>query len=345
MLILIPLLFSCCLHTASRFETLDTAGMSWYRGNTHTHAREGESDSTVPEAAQWYKNNGYQFLVITDHSVITYPPELTALADSSFLLMPGEEIMGYAGEDLVEINGLNIREAIMPWHGETASTVLQELIDDVRRQNGVPVINHPNFQWRMDRYALSGTENCNLFELYNGCPGTNNEGDENHPGLEEVWDSVLSSGKRIYGIASDDGHEYKRFSPELSNPGKGWIVVQARRLHAEEILRNLESGLFYSSTGVGIQDIRIHTRKIEIEIKQEPGLNYKTDFIGSGGKILKSTKKNPAVYRLSDETLYVRARIKDSKGRFAWMQPVFVATRAGSRDHRPHHAGQGENPL
>jgi len=316
-------IFCCSLHHL-RFETRDTAGMSWYKGNTHTHAREGESDSRVPEVAQWYKDRGYQFLLITDHSVVTYPPELTALADSSFLLMPGEEIMGYAGEDLLEINGLNIREAILPWHGETVSTVLQELIEDVRRQNGVPVINHPNFQWRLDRYVLAGAENCNLFELYNGCPGTNNEGDENHPGLEEVWDSVLTSGKRMYGIASDDGHEYKRFSPELSNPGKGWIVVRAGRLNTEEILRSLESGLFYSSTGVEIEDLRIHTRKIEILIGQEAGLDYKTEFIGSGGKILKSTKKNPAVYRLSDETLYVRAKITDSKSRFAWIQPVFV---------------------
>ncbi|MBN1895570.1 CehA/McbA family metallohydrolase [bacterium] len=313
-----------CTSPRLRFEIRDTAGMRWYKGNTHTHAREGESDSTVPGVAQWYKDRGYSFLVITDHSVVTYPPELTALADSSFLLMPGEEIMGYSGEDLLEINGLNIREAILPWHGETVSTVLQELIDDVRRQNGVPVINHPNFQWRLDRYALSGAENCNLFELYNGCPGTNNEGDENHPGLEEVWDFVLTSGRRMYGIASDDGHEYKRFSPELSNPGRGWIVVQAMRLEPEDILRSLESGLFYSSTGVGIRNLHIQQRKIEILIEREAGLEYKTEFIGSGGKILRSTKRNPAVYHLSDERNYVRAKITDSKGRAAWMQPVFV---------------------
>jgi len=49
-----------------------------------------------------------------------------------------------------------------------------------------------------------------------------------------------------------------------------------------------------------------------------------TEFIGSGGKILLKTESNPAIYRLSGNESYVRAKVYDSAGFVAWTQPVFV---------------------
>ncbi|HEX9934903.1 MAG TPA: hypothetical protein VGB38_06865, partial [bacterium] len=264
--------------------------MKQHKGNTHTHAGGSESDSPVPDIIQWYKNNGYQFLVITNHSTITFPPGLSAVTDSVFLLIPGEEIIGYGNQDDLEINALNIHKAVPPRHDGTVPGALQKCIDAVRRQNGIPVINHPNFKWRLDRSVLWGAENCRLFELVNGYPGAQNEGDEHHPGLEQVWDFLLTSGKRIYGIASDDAHVYRRFSPELSNPGRGWVVVWSKRLDAREIVQNLDSGLFYSSTGVEIENLRIGPNRIEIAVKKMENAEVSTDFIGFGGRLLHTTK-------------------------------------------------------
>ena len=71
--------------------------MKWYKGNLHTHAREGESDSSIEYIVNWYAQHGYDFLVLTDHSVITIPETLSAAKDS-FLLVPGEEIIGHGNE-------------------------------------------------------------------------------------------------------------------------------------------------------------------------------------------------------------------------------------------------------
>ena len=316
------IMVSC--QSGRRFETMDTAGMRWFKGVTHTHAGAGESDSSVEAAARWYKDQGYRFLVITDHSIITFPAGLSAMADSAFLPIPGEEITGYGNGDDLEINGLNIRQAVPPRNDSTLSGALQKCIDAVRRENAVPVINHPNYKWRLDQETLSGIERCGLFEVFNAFPGTGNEGDSDHPGLEQVWDFLLTSGKRIYGVAADDAHVYRRFSPELSNPGRAWVMVKARRLDAEEIMKNLDSGLFYSSTGVEIEDVRIKPHRIEIVIQETAGLEHTTEFIGSGGKILAVTKSDPAVYRLRPGDAYVRARISDADGRRAWVQPVFT---------------------
>jgi hypothetical protein len=307
-----------------QFETRDTEGMRWFRGNTHAHAREGESDSPVELAARWYKEHGYRFLVITDHSTVTFPDALSALADSTFLPIPGEEITGYGNRIDFEINALNVRSAVPPQQGSSVSGALQKCVDAVRRLNAVPAINHPNYQWRLDRNALLSVRDCSLFEVYNGFPGTHSEGDGGHPGLEQVWDFLLTSGKRMYGVAADDAHAYQKFSPELSNPGRGWVMVRAKRLDAGEIVKNLDAGLFYSSTGVELEDVRIRPDRIEIRIGKTGNPEYATEFIGAGGKRLSATKNNPAVYDLSRDDVYVRAKITDADGRCAWVQPVFV---------------------
>ena len=76
-----------------------------------------------------------------------------------------------------------------------------------------------------------------------------------NPGLEQMWDDILTHGKLIYGIAVDDAHHFKgEFSRDRANPGRGWIVVRAAELSPLAILEAMESGDFYASTGVTLSD-------------------------------------------------------------------------------------------
>ena len=43
----------------------------WYKGNTHTHTTESDGDSTPDVVTRWYREHGYQFLVLSDHNVLT----------------------------------------------------------------------------------------------------------------------------------------------------------------------------------------------------------------------------------------------------------------------------------
>jgi hypothetical protein len=321
-LILPAVLVSCS--APRHFETRDTAGMKWFRGVTHTHARPGESDSSIPAVAKWYKDNGYRFLVITDHDTVVFPPELAALADTSFLPIPGEEITGIGCGMDVEISGLNMRASVPRRVDASVPAALGRCIDAVRSRGGIPVVNHPNYQWRLGPMDLARIADCRLFELHVGFPGVNNEGDSLHPAMEQAWDSLLTAGKRLYGVASDDAHVYRKISADLPNPGRGWVTVMARRLDGDEIMRNLDQGLFYSSTGVEIENLRVSDRRIEITVRPPENGRIRTEFIGSAGRILRSTEDNPAAYNLAGDEAYVRARIRSSDGGCAWIQPVFV---------------------
>jgi hypothetical protein len=246
--------------------------------------------------------------------------------DSSFILIPGEEVTTSFERKPVHVNGLNIPHVIEPRTDSTLVGTIQKNIDAVREVDGVPHVNHPNFGWAMDHHVLAQVRNDRLLEIFNGHPQVHNEGGGDAPGLEEIWDQLLTGGKRIYGIAVDDAHHFTgEFSRARANPGRGWVVVRADRLEAREILRRMEAGEFYATTGVELDDLVITTSTIEIRIRQHQNFKYTTEFIGPGGRILESTGANPAVYTLrARDGGYVRARVTDSGGAVAWLQPVFI---------------------
>jgi hypothetical protein len=313
---------------AQRFELPADPGGRWFKGNTHTHTLESDGDSPPEVVARWYRAHGYAFLVLSDHNVWVDPATLATLVDSTFLLIPGEEVTTSFERKPVHVNGLNIPHVIEPRTDSTLVGTIQRNVDAIRDIAGVPHINHPNFGWALDHRTLAQVRNDRLLEIFNGHPLVHNEGGGDSPGLEEIWDRLLSGGKRIYGIAVDDAHHFLgEFARERANPGRGWVVVRAHRLEAQEILRRMEAGEFYATTGVTLQDLVISPTRLEIHIAQQGNFKYTTEFIGSNGRVLARTAANPAVYTLRESAGYVRARVTDSGGSVAWVQPVFIRAR------------------
>ena len=321
------------LHLAFAFIPLCLMAMTpsqplqWYKGNTHTHTINSDGDSTPDEVVRWYRERDYHFLVLSDHNFLTEVEGLNSLfaAREQFLIINGEEVTDNFGESRIHVNGLNLREVVPPQGGSNAVDTLQRNVDAIRNVGGVPHINHPNFRWSLTADQMRQVRNNKLFEIYNGSPSVNNHGGGGSPGLEAMWDNILSSGKLIYGIAVDDAHHFKgEFSPDRLNPGRGWVVVRAPRLSAAAIMEGLEAGRFYASTGVSLSDLQVDDQGIEIAIQQEPTFKYTTHFIGDGGRLLSKAHGLKARYRFQGGERYVRARVVDSMGTMAWTQPVLV---------------------
>lgn len=287
-----------------------------------------DGDSPPDTVVSWYKSRGYNFLVLSDHDTLTDPATLRLHIDTSFVLVPGEEVTGRFNAVPVHLTALNVTRIIKPRTAGTLVGTLQANIDAVREAGAIPLINHPNYRWALDRATLAASRKVNLFELYNGHPLTNSAGGGDSPSMEEVWDYLLSSGRRIYGVASDDSHHFKRWGRALVNPGRGWIFVRAQRLDPAELVRNLEAGQFYGTTGIELDDVMVEPVSITVRIKQERDFKYRTEFIGDGGRVLTRVPGLQAVYQLQPGVTYVRAKVVDSAGQVAWVQPVFVVDRA-----------------
>lgn len=323
--LLVPIAVPAQQPAGARFELPAIQSGEWFKGNTHSHTTGSDGDSPPEVVANWYKTHGYRFLVLSDHNVFTDPRLLAHLVDSTFLLIPGEEVTSSFESKPVHVNGLNIPGHIEPRTDSTLVGTIQKNVDAIREVQGVPHINHPNFRWAFGYEELRQIRNDKLFEIWNGHPQVHNLGGGDDDGLEDIWDRLLTDGKRLYGIAVDDAHHFQgEFAPERSNPGRGWIVVRADRLDANALVAAMEDGRFYASTGVDLADIQVEPTRLTITIQPRGDFKYITEFVGSGGRVLAMTGANPAVYTLAGNEEYVRARVRDSMGYMAWSQPVFV---------------------
>jgi hypothetical protein len=304
---------------------------NWYKGNLHTHTLNSDGDSTPHEVVTWYREHGYQFLVLTDHNYLTSVDGLNAIhaAADKFLVVKGEELTGRAGDKPVHVNGFEVERLVEPPSGAAVVEVAQKMVDGIRAANGVPSINHPNFGWAFTTDELGQIQRTRLFEVFNGHPTVNNFGGGGVPGLEETWDRILSSGKLLYGTAVDDAHYFKRpWDPTAPAPGKGWVYVRSPRLDGRALVEALERGEFYASTGVELTAVDVVNSTLTIAVRQEPSSKYRVQFIGRQGRVLSEATASPASYTFKGDEGYVRAKVIESNGKLAWVQPVPVGATA-----------------
>jgi hypothetical protein len=245
-------------------------------------------------------------------------------AQERFLLIPGEEVTSRYEEKAVHVNAYRVRETIPPAFGHSVLETIQKNVDAIRLGGALPSLNHPNFRWSVTPQELRQVNDLKLFEVYNGHPTVHNFGGGGSPSLEEMWDFVLSAGKEVYGIAVDDAHYFKVFGPEYSNPGRGWVSVQAPELSMEAILRSIEAGQFYASTGVELEELDRTSTCLRLKIKREGDHKYTTRYIGKDGRILASSFDTESSYDLKPGDAYVRAVVQASDGTTAWVQPVMA---------------------
>lgn len=294
------------------------AQAAWLKGNTHTHTLESDGDAPPQEVVQWYRTHGYDFLVITDHD------KVTRVDGGGLLLIPGEEITDRLPKKPLHVNALGIEKPIAPQHGATAVEVLQRNVDAVRDAGGIAAINHPNFGWAFGADELSKVERFTLLEIASGHPYVNMQGP---PSVEEMWDVLLTAGKHVWGIGVDDSHNFRE-SPDPRPPGQAWIVVRADERTAKAILGAIERGDFYASTGVEIAEYEITAKEMKLRVVEKNFARYRVQFIGAKGRVLQESAGSSATYRFRGNETYVRAKVIDSNGKIAWMQPTFVRSRS-----------------
>jgi hypothetical protein len=279
--------------------------------------------------------------------------EFRALVEErgKFLMVAGEEISDRFQGLPVHLNASNLLEVIPPVGGGSVREVIANNLRAVESQanrSGQPILvhlNHPNFGWGVTAEDLAAVVAERFFEVYNGHPGVRHLGDAEHPSVERLWDiantirvSQLKS-PPLLGLATDDSHTYH--GNQNVRPGRGWIMVQARHLTPESLIRAIERGEFYASSGVSLRYATFSSKDRLLELEIEPGgdATFSTEFIGTlasdvreVGKTLATVPGLRPAYRLTGEELYVRAVVTSSEAhefpsfegqhKQAWTQPI-----------------------
>jgi hypothetical protein len=278
----------------------------------------------------------------------TYSQYKEKLGKENFLIIHSEEITDRANSKPVHLNATNIQEFVAPQGGTTVAETMQNNIDAVleqRKKLNIPMfphINHPNFGWAVTVDDLISLKGERFFEVYNGHPMVHNYGDSARISTEIMWDKInLAYAKRnqplLFGLATDDSHNYHQFGSSFSNSGRGWVMVQAESLTPESLITAMEAGQFYSSTGVMLKAVNFMDGEINVEVEPEPGINYTIEFIGADKSsaevsVLQKSDGLKNSFKVGADYSFVRARITSTKPKenpfqdgdfeMAWTQPV-----------------------
>lgn len=278
----------------------------------------------------------------------TYDEYRTLFEDENFLIIQAEEISDKFDGKPIHINATNVQNLVQPQGGNSVTEVMQRNVDAVlkqREETGVPMfphINHPNFHFAITAEDLIGLRGERFFEVFNGHPQVYNYGDSTRPDTEYIWDAVNIAYYRknqpyLYGLATDDTHNYHQFGSQYSNAGRGWVMVHSDSLTPRSLIAAMERGDFYATTGVILDDISVRENVIHVDVKEEEGVNYQVQFIGATGqdqqtKILETVEGPQATFELRDSYIFVRAKIISDKRKenpfqeddveMAWTQPV-----------------------
>jgi hypothetical protein len=223
-----------------------------------------------------------------------------------FLIVQAEEISAGLGSVPIHMNAVNLKEEIKPMKdlGSIPEVMRANLrlVNEQSKRLGVPMlthINHPNFRWALSAEDLASVLEENFWEIYNGHPGINWQGDESRPGHEKIWDIANTlritefKTQPLYGVGTDDSH---RYHGEDNGPGRGWVMVRASKLDADEIVKAMKAGDFYASSGVTLDDIsHFKDGTLRIRIHAEPGVTYSTQIRGTLRGYDATTRPAPAV--------------------------------------------------
>ena len=365
----------------------------YYKGNLHTHSYWSDGDEFPELIMEWYKNNGYDFIALSDHNIIAEGEKWKKIPkdtlyqnafreylekygedwvvykkdsagthvklrtleefrplfeeEEKFLIFKAEEVTSYLDKKAVHMGAVNIQEVVQPKEGKSIVDLIQNNLDAIKEQSertGEPILqhlNHPNFTYAITAKDIIQINGERFFEVFNGHPYVNNYGDSIHSSTEEMWDEVnmayIQAGKPLlYALATDDSHHYHKFGSRYSNAGRGWVMVKAEKLHPHALIENMEAGNFYATTGVVLKNVTFEDNVLSVKVKPEAGVDYQIQFIGAQkdrleSKVLETVKGPAAEFKVTEDYLFVRAKIISSKIKdnpyregdveVAWVQP------------------------
>lgn len=288
----------------------------WYKGNLHTHTTISDGTKTPEETVKRYKEAGYDFLSITDHSIVAKTKHLTK---PDFLMIPGEEIcIGTStARTLFHIVALGI-EKTLPFRDFDYRLNPQRVVDKINELGGLAILAHPYWSG-LSHVDMMQITNYHGVEIYN----TSCDFERNTGYSDAHIDGIIVKGRKPFIYATDDHHGAEMGNAPL-DACEAWIMVKAESLTVDSVMAAIRAGHFYSSTGPEIKDITIDEEGV-ISIECSP-VRY-ISFISTPSLGLKyhamGQPLTKAKYPGRPHENYVRIEIEDFDGRKAWSNPIY----------------------
>ena len=289
----------------------------------HCHTTRSDGSGDPAEVMRIYAEKGFDYLAITDHRRYNYE---NYAPETGLKIIPGMEMDRNITSDAgmcfhtVSIgpsreNGNGFEHDQRFERGQVVGQrEYQEVLDFLHANGNLTIYCHPEWSCTPAR-SFEELQGDFAMEIWNTGCALETDCDKNAAG----WDELLVRGRKIYGVATDDGH------PTYQH-GLGWVMVRAAD-DLDSVLAALKRGDFYSSTGPEIYDFHLDGENVHLEcspcsyIHFVCGTRPMSSVRNSSGLISSADVKLPAGAK------YIRATVVDAEGRRAWTNPIFLDAR------------------
>ncbi len=292
------------------------------KGALHCHTTRSDGKGEPAEVIRLHKQNNYDFIALTDHRIYNYK---NFAEDVDITIIPGMEFDNtfvrengfrtwhqvYIGPD-DETNGFKQDEKL-PRGEATNQEEFQKYLDEAHEKNNLTIYCHPQWSSTPTRFFDKLKGNFAM-EIWNsGCAIENDMDTDNGA----YWDELLGMGKKLFAVATDDGHAMYQHC-------NGWVMVNAEN-NVKAILEALKNGAFYSSCGPEIKDFYVDDEGVaHIETSECEKIIFQCDKHPSKKFIAKDTPLVKAELNLKDDYDYIRVTVVDKNGKKAWTNPIFL---------------------
>lgn len=297
----------------------------FYRGNIHTHCIASDGRLDVAEVCRRYKEQGYDFLALTDHFVGAFDYPITdtrAFRDEIFTTLIGAELHSGANGlgELWHILAVGLPFDFAPAHcPEFFPVDGQETGPEIARravQAGAFVaIAHPEWSCLTEN-DMRSVDAAHAVEIYNhGCEVECDRASGLH-----AADLLAREGKRVNFIATDDAH----FAHGNKDAFGGWVMVKAEANDPDALLQALKDGAMYSSTGPDFIDIDVQDDEVIVTCSPVKAIilqGQSASTVGEFGDDLTCARLK--IGRLSNSP-WLRVTLIDKDERKAWSNPVWL---------------------
>ena len=273
------------------------------KGALHCHTTRSDGKGEPAEVIRIHKENNYDFMALTDHRIYNYK---NFAEDVEITIIPGMEFDNtfvrengfrtwhqvYIGPD-DETNGYKQDEEL-PRGEATNQDEFQKYLDEAHEKNNLTIYCHPQWSSTPTRYFDKLKGNFAM-EIWNsGCAIEDDMDTDNGA----YWDALLGMGKKLFAVATDDGHAMYQHC-------NGWVMVNAEN-NVKAILEALKKGVAHIETS--------ECEKIIFQCDKHPSKKFTA----------KEAPLTGAELNLKDDYDYIRVTVIDKDGNRAWTNPIFL---------------------
>lgn len=296
------------------------------KGGLHCHTTRSDGEDSPEKVIRYHYENGYDFLALTDHRIYNYQnfaPEVP------ITILPGIEfdthyfkLDGFGNHTFHTVavgplkedgNGFDQDESMVS-ATVTGQEEYQPYLDTFHQKKNLTILCHPEWSCTPPR-LFEKLQGDFAMEIWNSGSVKYDDMDMDAP----YWDEILGQGKRVFGVAADDGHY-------MDEHCLGWVMVNAEN-KVSSILEALEKGAFYSSCGPEIYNFYVENETAYIDCS--PVASVRLHSAGYPTVVTRDSNGNmthadfPLMKPWKTTYRYVRMSVIDKEGRRAWTNPIF----------------------